>query len=1141
MINAIIEWCFRNRFLTVLAVLAGIFWAVSSIQKTPLDAIPDLSDIQVTIYTEWMGAAPSIVEDQVTYPITTAMLSAPNVKNVRAISAFGFSWVYVIFDDSTDLYWARTRVLEYLDKIKNALPPGVTPVLAPDATGVGWVFAYALIDRTGKYSLADLRTMQDWYLKPYLESVPDVAEVATFGGFPRSYTVEVNPNKLLAYGIPLNQVLSAIRNSNQDIGAGALEASSTEYMIRGMGYINSREDIRNIVLGTTPAGVPVRVRDIARVSLLPEMRRGVADLNGEGDVVGGIVVMRYGKNALEVINRVKKAIEEFKATRLPDGMEIIVAYDRSNLIRESIQTLKRTLVEESIIVILVCLFFLFSFRSSLVVIITLPIAVALSFIPMYYLGLTSNIMSLGGIAIAIGAMVDAAIVIIENVHKRLEHWQDELDRRKGDPGALQLVPRREQVVLDAIKEVGRPIFYALLVITVSFLPVFTLEAQEGRLFKPLAFTKTFSMFFASVLSITLVPAIMALFIGRRVLREDRNPISRFLIWIYTPSARFVLRFPFLTVIIGLVAILLAYPAYKKLGHEFMPPLYEGSFLYMPMTLPGISVYESRRILQIQDRLLREFPEVEVVLGKAGRATTATDPAPLAMVETFVSLKPRSQWREGLTWEKLRDEMDKKMQFPGFVNVWTMPIKNRVDMISTGIRTPVGIKVLGTDVGVVQETAEDIERLFQEKPIPGTGSVIAERTLGGFYINLIINREAIARYGLSVSEVQSVIQTLVGGTTATTTIEGRERYPVIVRYPRELRLSADALRRVLVEIPAARGLMTAMETPSGSAMAMDSAGMGSSMSSSAGMAGMGGAPEMSAPPSTGATTDMQAFGGPNTIFAEANRAAKSVAVVPLSELVTLQKIQGPDMIRSESGLIAGTVYIDVQNRDIGSYVAEAQKLVAENLKLPKGVSLVWSGQFEYMERAKQRLLTVIPLTLFIIFVLIYLNFGSFMKTLLVMLSVPFALVGSFLVLSYLDFNLSVAVWVGIIALAGVAAETGVVMLVYIDEAYERRKRQGMLRSMNDLYEAILEGAVQRVRPKMMTVSALLLGLVPIMWSHGTGADVMQRIAAPILGGLFTSTLLTLFVIPSLFRIWRSLEVRRLIRQESQPAQRDRTRQ
>jgi len=1128
MVNAVIDWCYRNRFLTLLGVFFGVLWSVFAIKNTPLDALPDLSDVQVTIYTEWMGAAPGLVEDQVTYPITAAMLSAPHVKTVRGISAFGSSWVYVIFDDSTDLYWARTRVLEYLEKIKGRIPPGVRPILAPDATGVGWVFAYALIDRSGKNSLADLRTLQDWYLKPYLESVPDVAEVATFGGFPRAYTIEVNPTKLLAYGIPLNRVVSAVRASNQDVGAGALEASGTEYMIRGMGYIKTRDDIRNIVLGTTPAGVPVRVRDVARVSLLPDMRRGVADLNGEGDAVGGIVIMRYGKNALQVIDRVKKAIEEFKQNRLPEGVEFVIAYDRSDLIKQSIQTLRRTLIEESIIVILVCILYLFSIRSSLVIIITLPIAVALSFIPMYYMGLTANIMSLGGIAIAIGAMVDAAIVIIENVHKRLEHWQDEAERLRDDPDALRALPRRDQVIVDAIKEVGRPIYYALLVITVSFLPVFTLEAQEGRLFKPLAFTKTFSMFFAALLSVTLVPAILPLLIERRVASEKKNPISRFLIWIYTPVARFELRFRFITLSVGLAAILLAFPAYQKLGSEFMPPLFEGSFLYMPMTLPGVSVYEARRTLQIQDRLLRSFPEVGVVLGKAGRATTATDPAPLAMMETFVSLKPQNQWPKGMTWEKLRDQMDKKMQFPGYANVWTMPIKNRVDMISTGIRTPLGIKVFGTDVSVVQKVAEDIERLFQEKNLPGTGSVIAERTLGGYYINLIVNRDAIARYGLTIGEVQSVIETLVGGTFATTTIEGRERYPVIVRYPRELRLSEDALSRVLVEFPAAgwgtNGGATTADIGSASGAMVAGMTVPGSMPSSGAMSGMGAPGSTSTSGDSSAGTD--AFGGPNTIFSNANRSVNPVPVVPLSELVTLQKTQGPDMIRSERGLVTGTVYIDVQGKDLGTYVKAAQKMVNENLKLPKGTFLVWSGQFEYMERARQRLLVVIPLTLFIIFLLIYLNFGSIVKTLIVMLSVPFALGGSFLALSYLKFHLSVAVWVGIIALAGVAAETGVVMLVYIDEAYERRKQRGMMRTQRDLYEAIIEGAVQRVRPKMMTVSALFLGLVPIMWSHGSGADVMQRIAAPMLGGLFTSTLLTLFVIPSLFYIWRSFEVRRL---------------
>jgi len=1045
MIERIIEWSSRNKFLVLLATLFAVLGGIWAIQNTPLDAIPDLSDVQVIIYTEWMGRNPKIMEDQITYPISTTMLSAPRVKAVRGISAFGFSFIYVIFEDGTDIYWARTRVLEYLEKIKGRLPPGITPILSPDATGVGWVYIYALVDKTGQHDLAQLRTIQDWYLKYYLESLPDVAEVGTFGGFVREYQVEVDPNKLLAFGIPLKMVMDSIRMSNLEVGGGAIELAQTEYMVRGLGYVQKVEDLKNIPLGTNMMGTPIYLKDIARITLGPDMRRGAADLNGEGDAVGGIVVMRYGKNALQVINRVKAAIEEFQKTRLPPGVEIIPVYDRSKLILQSIATLRRTLIEESIIVILVCLLFLFSLRSSGVVIVTLPIAVILSFIPMMYLRLTSNIMSLGGIAIAIGAMVDAAIVMIENVHKRLEHFQTEYPLWASTPeGRAQ----RNQILIHAMQEVGKPLFYSLLVITVSFLPVFTLEYQEGRLFKPLAFTKTFSMFFASFLSITLVPTIMGLFIEKKVIEEKRNPISRFLIWLYNPIARFELRFRFITITLGLVATLLAYPAYKKLGSEFMPPLYEGTLLYMPMTTPGISIYEARRVLQLQDKLLKQFPEVDRVLGKVGRATTPTDPAPLPMVETVVSLKPEHEWRKGFTWQKLFDEMDKKIQIPGFVNVMTMPIKNRVDMITTGIRTPVGVKVFGPKLEEVQRIAEEIERIIPQ--VKGTRSAIAERSLGGFYLNITPRREALARYELSIMDVQDVIEMAIGGNVISTTIEGRERYPINIRYPRELRLSPALLKRVLIQTP-----------------------MGYS--------------------------------------------------IPLSQVADIELTQGPDMIRSERGQLTGTVYIDVAGRDIGSYVAEAKKLIEEKIQLPQGYSILWSGQYEYMQRVTEKLKYMIPLTLFIIFLLMYLNFGSVGKTLVVMLSVPFALTGSMLGLYLMKYNLSVAVWVGIIALAGVAAETGVVMLVYIDEAYERYKRQGMMRTRQDLMEAIIEGAVQRVRPKMMTVLAVMMGLLPILWSHGAGADVMQRIAIPMIGGMVTSTILTLFIIPSIFYIWKSFEL------------------
>lgn len=1043
MINQLIEWSAKNRFFVLLIIFFLVLRGVWVITHMPLDAIPDLSDVQVTIYTDWMGRNPQIMEDQVTYPITTAMLSAPHVKAVRGISGFGSSFVYVIFEDGTDLYWARTRVLEYLEKIKDRIPSGVSPVLAPDATGVGWVYIYALTDKTGQHDLAQLRSLQDWSLKYYLESIPDVAEVATYGGYVREYQVEVDPNRLLAYHIPLKMVADAIRANNQEVGGGAIELAQTEYMVRGLGYVQKPADLEKISLGASMGGAPIHLKDVAHVTLGPDMRRGVADLNGEGDVVSGVVVMRYGKNALDVINRVKAAIEEFKKTRLPPGVEIVPVYDRSDLILRSIDNLKRTLIEESIIVILVCLIFLFSFRSALVVIIMLPIAIAMAFVPMAYMHLTSNIMSLGGIAIAIGAMVDAAVVMIENVHKRLEH---------APPGA-----DRNQVIVDAIKEVGRPLYYSLLVITVSFLPVFTLESQEGRLFKPLAFTKTFSMFAAALLSVTLVPAIMGILVGRKVIPESRNPLNRLLIAIYNPIARFELKFRFITLSLGAAAIFLAYPAFKKLGTEFMPPLYEGTFLYMPMTTPGISIGEARRTLQLQDKLLKQVPEVDTVLGKAGRATTPTDPAPLPMVETVLALKPEDQWPKNPdgtpeTWEDLSQKIDQAVRLPGYANVITMPIKNRVDMISTGIRTPVGIKVFGPRLDETQRLAEEIERTLKDANVSGTRSVIAERSLGGYYLNITPNREALARYELSIMGLQDVIETAIGGNVLSTTVEGRERYPINIRYPRELRGTPEALNRVLIATP-----------------------MGYS--------------------------------------------------VPLSQVADIQLVKGPDMIRSERGELTGTVYVDVSGRDIGSYVADLKKVVSENIAIPQGYSLVWSGQYEYMQRVAGRLKYMIPLTLFLIFLLIYMNFGNVTKTLIVMLSVPFALVGGILTLAYLHFNLSVAVWVGIIALAGVAAETGVVMLVYIDDAYERRRREGRMANRNDLYEAIIEGSVQRVRPKMMTVVTIMAGLLPILWSHGTGADVMKRIAAPMVGGMLTSTLLTLFVIPSLYYLWKSFSLPR----------------
>jgi Cu(I)/Ag(I) efflux system membrane protein CusA/SilA len=1036
MIEKIIEGSAKNKFFVFLMILFLSAWGLWALKKTPLDAIPDLSDIQVIVYTTWMGRNPSIIEDQVTYPIATTMLAAPQVKFVRGFSDFGYSYVYIIFEDGTDIYWARSRVLEYLNQVSGRLPQGVTPALGSDATGVGWVFQYALVDESGKYDLAQLRSLQDWYLRYQLASVEGVSEVASLGGFVKQYQVNLDPNRLAAYRLPVKSVVDAIRMSNNDVGGRSIELSGTEYMVRGRGYIRSIRDLDTVSLGMNN-GTPILLRDVAQISLGPDMRRGLAELDGKGEVVAGIIIMRYGENALKVIDRVKEKLKEISAS-LPPGVKIVTTYDRSDLIHRSIATLKEKLIEEIIIVGVVSLIFLFHVRSALVAIVTLPIAILLSFIAMYYLKLTSNIMSLGGIAIAIGAMVDAAIVMVENAHKRLERW--EAGGREGN---------RNQVIIEAAKEVGKPLFYSLLIITVSFLPVFTLEAQEGRLFSPLAFTKTFAMFFASFLSITLAPVLMVLLIRGRIHSEARNPVSRFLIALYYPVVRMVLRGKKLTIAVAAVTLLLTVPSFMRLGSEFMPPLNEGMIFYMPTTLPGISVTEAGRILQLQDRILMTFPEVLRVFGKSGRAETPTDPAPFSMMETTVMLKPESEWRKGMTWDKLVEEMDRALRLPGVANAWTMPIKNRIDMLSTGIRTPVGLKIFGPDLKKIEEIGRQIEGILPQ--VSGTRTVFAERVAGGYYLDIDIRREEAARYGLMIGDVEMLIETAIGGENIAMTVEGRERYPINVRYARELRDDVEKLRRVLV--PTMNG-----------------------------------------------------------------------AQVPLGQLADLRLTTGPAMIKNEEGQLVGYVYVDMAGRDIGGYVEEAKKIVAEKIKLPQGYTLVWSGQYEYMQRAKERLLYVVPLTILIIFVLLYLNFQSVAKSLIVLLSVPFALVGGIWLLDLLDYNLSVAVWVGIIALAGVAAETGVVMIVYLDEVYERRLREGSMSNVRDLDEAIIEGAVQRVRPKMMTVMAIIAGLLPIMWSHGTGADMMKRIAAPMIGGMVTSTILTLAVIPAIYALWRGWELR-----------------
>jgi Cu(I)/Ag(I) efflux system membrane protein CusA/SilA len=1037
MIEKIIEGSARNKFLVFLIVVVLGAWGLWALKNTPLDAIPDLSDVQVIVYTPWMGRNPTILEDQVTYPIVTTMISAPRVKTVRGFSDFGYSYVYIIFEDGTDIYWARSRVLEYLNQATARLPRGVTPTLGPDASGVGWVFQYALLDDTGKYDLAQLRSLQDWYLRYQIGSVEGVAEVASVGGFVRQYQVNLDPNKLAAYRLPVKSVIDAIRMSNNDVGGRSVELSGAEYMVRGRGYIKSIKDIESVTVGGD-RGTPILVRDVASVTLGPDMRRGIAELDGKGEVVGGIVVMRHGENALNLIDRVKQKLKEIEPA-LPAGVKIVSTYDRSDLILRSIATLKEKLIEESLIVSLVIIIFLFHVRSALVAIITLPIAIILSFIAIYYLDLTSNIMSLGGIAIAIGAMVDAAIVMVENAHKRLEQWEEA--GRSGD---------RTEVLIDSAKEVGKPLFFSLLIITVSFLPIFTLEAQEGRLFQPLAFTKTFAMFFAAFLSITLAPVLMVLLIRGRIRPETRNPVNRLLIAMYAPVVRRVLRFRKTTIALAVVALVATVPAFMRLGTEFMPPLNEGMIFYMPTTLPGISVTQSARLLQIQDRMLKSFPEVAWVFGKAGRAETSTDPAPFSMGETTVMLKPESEWRPGMTWDKLVDEMDKKIRLPGVANAWTMPIKNRIDMLSTGIRTPVGIKIFGPDLTKIEDIGRRLESILNS--VPGTRSVFAERVAGGYYLDFDLKREEIARYGLMIEDIQMIIESAIGGESITTTVEGRERYPVSVRYARELRDDPEKLKRIL--IPTSNG-----------------------------------------------------------------------AQVPLAQLADLRLASGPAMIRDEDAQLAGYVFVDMAASDIGSYVEEAKRKVAENLKLPTGYSLSWSGQYEYIERAKERLMYVVPLTLLIIFVLLYMNLQSVTKCGIVLLAIPFSMIGAIWFVYLLGYNMSVAVWVGIIALAGVDAETGVIMLLYLDQAFDQWRKEGRLRTIADLREAITEGAVKRIRPKMMTVMAILVGLLPIMWSHGAGTDVMKRIAAPMIGGVISSFLLELMVYPAIYEVWRGWQLRR----------------
>jgi Cu(I)/Ag(I) efflux system membrane protein CusA/SilA len=1079
----LIEWSVANRLIVVLFTLAAAVAGVVAIRRTPLEALPDLSDVQVIVQANYNEQAPRIVEDQVTYPIAAEMLKVPGARTVRGYSFFGVSFVYIIFNDGTDLYWARSRVLEYLSGLRVRLPASVTPTLGPDATGLGWVYQYALEDTSGRLDLAQLRSVQDWYLRYALTAVPGVSEVASVGGFEKQYQVDIDPAKLLAYGIPVTRVMSAIQAANNDVGAMTMELSEREYMVRGLGYLKSIADIEEVVVGATREGTPVRVAELGRVSVGPAIRRGVADLDGRGDAVGGIVVMRFGQNALETITNVKAKLASVEKG-LPAGVVVRPVYDRSDLIERAIATLRGKLIEESVIVALVCIVFLLHARSALVAILTLPAGILVAFIAMRGVGVGADIMSLGGIAIAIGVMIDAAIVMIENMHKHLERA---VAGRQAGAGATRnafdssILPADERwrIVVASAKEVGPALFVSLLIITVSFLPVFTLEGQEGRLFKPLAFTKTFAMAAASLLSLTLVPVTMGLFIRGRIYRERANPLNRALIRVYRPVIDFVLGHRGPVVLAAAVVLIVTWVPWTRLGSEFLPPLDEGTILFMPTTLPGVPVARAREILRQQDAILKRFPEVDHVWGKAGRAETATDPAGLDMFETTITLKPKEQWRPGLTSDRLVAEMDSAVRMPGVTNAWTMPIRGRIDMLATGIRTPVGIKIFGPDLGELERIGKQIEQGVQM--IPGTRSAFAERAVSGYYLDIDIDREAAARHGVNVADVQTVIATAIGGMTITQTVEGRERYGVRVRYPQELRDTPERLASVLVP------------------MNHDIGSLGARVAGAVAMGGSGtGGSAMSA----------------------------GTAQVPLGQLATIRQVAGPMVVRTEGAIPTAWVYVDVAGRDIGSYVKDAQRMVSDMVTLPPGYTIVWSGQYEYMQRAKEKMKLVIPATLAIIFLLLYLNFRSVGETLIVMLSLPFALAGGIWFIWGLGYNWSVAVAIGFIALAGVAAETGVVMLIYLDHAWAARQARGARPTPRELREAVMEGAVERVRPKMMTVTAIMAGLLPILYGNGTGASVMKRIAAPMVGGMISSTVLTLVVIPAVYSLWREWQLTRV---------------
>ena len=1061
MLEKIIDWSIHNKFLVVMLTVFIVIGGTYTMVNTPIDAIPDLSDVQVIIFTEFPGQAPQVVEDQITYPLTTQMLAVPGAKTVRGYSFFGLSFVYIIFDDGTDLYWARSRVLEYLNYAAGRLPAGVTPSLGPDATGVGWVYEYVL--ESDQHNLQELRAIQDWFLRYELTSVKGVAEVAAIGGYVKQYQIEVDPDRLLAYHLTIPQIKKAIQRSNNDVGGRLIEMAETEFMVRGLGYLQSIEDIESVVVGTDNRGTPVQVRDLARVTIGPELRRGLAELDGEGEVVGGVVIMRVGENALDTIAAVKAKLEQLKQG-LPEGVSIKAVYDRSGLIERAVDTLTEKLIEESIIVAIVTALFLFHFSSALVAIVTLPIAILFAFIIMYFQGINANIMSLGGIAIAIGAMIDAAIIMIENAHKHLER-----DRGKK--------PHWE-IIADSAKEVGPALFYSLLVITVSFFPVFALGEQSGRMFKPLAYTKTYAMAGAALLSITLVPVLMGWFIRGKIPDETKNPINRIMIRLYHPVVDFVLKWRWSVLIVALAITLTSIIPLKKMGSEFMPPLYEGDLLYMPTTLPGISITKAKELLQQTDRIISQFPEVERVFGKVGRAETATDPAPLSMLETTITLKPEEDWRtvprerfysswsdswewskKPLRWvwpeestitiEELKTELNESIQFPGLTNAWTMPIKTRIDMLATGNKTPVGIKIMGDDLEVLSALGEEIEAIVRD--IPGTLSAFSERVVGGNYLDFDIDREAVARYGLTVGDVQDIIKSAIGGMNVTQTVEGLERYSVNIRYQRDYRNDLQALERVLIPIA----------------------------------------------------------GGKH---------------IPISQVADIRIKKGPPGIKSENARRTAWIYVDLKDIDVGTYVTNAQKVIAEKVTLPAGYNIVWSGQYEYMQAAAAKLKVVIPLTLLVILVIIYMNTKSLIKTGIIFLALPLSLVGAFWFLYLLDYNTSVAVWVGVIALAGISAETGVVMLLYLDLAYELWVKNGRMQNFGDLTQAIHHGAVKRIRPKVMTICVIIAGLVPIMWSHGAGADVMKRIAAPMVGGVITSGLMELLVFPVIYFMWRGLKLK-----------------